>query len=509
MKALKSVCLSEGKDRNKQLSISARIMGSSADGISAVCFCLMLCISLIVYIIQIATDPTPPPGPSGGIPGNTSTLHSCAHQIIVHNKTYTLECGGKCKKEDGVCNPEYDGCVGKKYVAVKCQNGLPCVYKTGTSALKSDCEGICGPDGVCQDAIAYISNGEIEFNLTMSAVHSFLFVTIVLLSWHLSKINKDVAKSIYFWPVCCGIFCIVSWSFMIAASSDKLEGKPTQYRNRLITMISFATIYVGVGMVNYRTTLVYATGKVEKLTWFIHTKLHMMFFVLLVLDMVHCGIGNSQALLETIEALHPNVSANSKCYEEEYFAYVYGILVFGIFTYILTIADFYAVARDMDNLESIHVFLLQLSIPSFVTWIIFISFGYNCKDTGMTRIFSFGVTFTAFYSVFISYYAWHWFKHYVWTNEDQSENFSDNVAAVATPVEKDSTSDTASTYVIAKAWSKHINILHNASKENESLCGRIFLNPAMLGLVVVGIQFLLVGWYFYGIREELKVKYQV
>ena len=94
-----------------------------------------------------------------------------------------------------------------------------------------------------------------------------------------------------------------------------------------------------------------------------------------------------------------------------------------------------------------------------------------------------------------------------WTNEDQSENFSDNVAAVATPVEKDSTSDTAN--VIAKAWSKHINILHNASKENESLCGRIFLNPAMLGLVVVGIQFLLVGWYFYGIREELKVKYQV
>ena len=78
-------------------------------------------------------------------------------------------------------------------------------------------------------------------------------------------------------------------------------------------------------MVNYRTTL--STRKVEKLTWFIHTKLHMMFFVLLVLDMVHCGIGNSQALLETIEALHPNVSANSKCYEEEYFAYVYGILV--------------------------------------------------------------------------------------------------------------------------------------------------------------------------------------
>ena len=176
-------------------------------------------------------------------------------------------------------------------------------------------------------------------------------------------------------------------------------------------MIVFTSIYVGVGMVNYRMTLLYNT--VEKLTWLTHTKLHMMFLVLLVLDIIHCAIGKSQALLETIEALHPNVSVNSKCYEPEYLAYIYGILIFGIFTYILTIADFYAVARDMDNLESIHVFLLQLSIPSFITWIIFISFGYNCKDTGMTRIFPFGVTFTAFYSVFISYYAWHWFKHYV------------------------------------------------------------------------------------------------
>ena len=96
-----------------------------------------------------------------------------------------------------MCNPEYDGCVGKKYVPVKCQNGIPCVYKTGMSALKSDCEGICGPDNVCQDAIAYISNGEVEFNLTMSAVHSFLFVTVVLLSWRLSKVNQDVAKTIY------------------------------------------------------------------------------------------------------------------------------------------------------------------------------------------------------------------------------------------------------------------------------------------------------------------------
>ena len=84
MKALKSVCLGKAKINNVD---SARIMGSSADGISAVSFNVMHFINL--YSIQITFDPTPPPGPSGII--RILPPCSCAHQIL-SNKTYTLEC---------------------------------------------------------------------------------------------------------------------------------------------------------------------------------------------------------------------------------------------------------------------------------------------------------------------------------------------------------------------------------------------------------------------------------
>ena len=111
----------------------------------------------------------------------------------------------------------------------------------------------------------------------------------------------------------------------------------------MITIIVSTVMYFSIGVVHYSPAT--TTGEVHKLTWFIHTKLHMMFFVLLLLDIIHCAIGRNQALLETIEALHLNVSA--KCYELEYFAYVYGILIFGIFTYLLTIAGL--LVHGLDN----------------------------------------------------------------------------------------------------------------------------------------------------------------
>ena len=65
---------------------------------------------------------------------------------------------------------------------------------------------------------------------------------------------------------------------------------------------------------------------------FSHYKLAAMFTILVIIDIMHCSIGQSQGWLKEIGGLHPYVSKESKCYEEEYLAYVYGMLIFGFFT---------------------------------------------------------------------------------------------------------------------------------------------------------------------------------
>ena len=61
--------------------------------LQAVWFYVLICISLIVFIIQMATDPAPEPGPSGGLADNYTGIHSCRHFINVNNVTYPMECG--------------------------------------------------------------------------------------------------------------------------------------------------------------------------------------------------------------------------------------------------------------------------------------------------------------------------------------------------------------------------------------------------------------------------------
>ena len=104
-----------------------------------------------------------------------------------------------------------------------------------------------------------------------------------------------------------------------------------------------------------------------------------MFLILVFVDMVHCDIGQHQGWLMEIGGLHPNVSKKVNVTRKNTLAYVYGMLIFGFFTYALTLVDFIATARQMKHLESIHLFLFQLSIPSFITWILYISFSLSCK----------------------------------------------------------------------------------------------------------------------------------
>jgi len=200
----------------------------NGEGFQAACTLCFICISLIVYLIQLANNPTPAPGPSGGVVANSTAHHSCAHSIFVHNKTYTLECGGSCKVEDGICNPEYDGCVGKKYKKVKCKNGDPCIYSKGRTALSTDCEGLCYPDGYCGDKKTTISNGEMEFHITMSVVYSILLVSISALVYF-AGLEDETRKTMLLWPFLCAVYFIISWSFTIAAAGDKAVGKQTQY----------------------------------------------------------------------------------------------------------------------------------------------------------------------------------------------------------------------------------------------------------------------------------------
>lgn len=219
----------------------------NADGIQAACTCFLICVSLIVYIIQLASNPNPPPGPSGGLVTNGSAHHSCAHTIFVHNKSYTLECGGDCEVEDGMCNPEYDGCVGKKYKKLRCKNGDPCIYSKGRAALSTDCEGLCYPDGYCGDKETLVSNGEMEFHITMSVVYSVLLVSISVLLYF-AGLDNATRNPMLVWPFVCAVYFIISWSFTIAAAGDKAAGNPSQYgkckMNKLHTRCCFFLNYV-------------------------------------------------------------------------------------------------------------------------------------------------------------------------------------------------------------------------------------------------------------------------
>ena len=240
---------------------------------------------------------------------------------------------------------------------------------------------------------------------------------------------------------------------------------------------------------------------------FSHYKLAAMFTILVIIDIMHCSIGQSQGWLKEIGGLHPYVSKESKCYEEEYLAYVYGMLIFGFFTYALTLVDFIATARQMKHLESIHLFLFQLSIPSFITWILYISFCYNCKDTGITKLYTFGITFVIFYAMFLSFYVYDWLHHHVFNKKHQPTT-DDAVASATVPAIKLEENDTTSNEnsdapPIARAWSEHYEILH---EENNPICGT-FMNVSVLGLLIVGSQFMLVGWYMYVIRERIKSRH--
>jgi len=224
---------------------------------------------------------------------------------------------------------------------------------------------------------------------------------------------------------------------------------------------------------------------------FSHYKLAAMFTILVIIDIMHCSIGQSQGWLKEIGGLHPYVSKESKCYEEEYLAYVYGMLIFGFFTYALTLVDFIATARQMKHLESIHLFLFQLSIPSFITWILYISFSFSCKRTGITKLYAFGITFVIFYAIFLSFYVYDWLHHHVLNKKVQPTIYT-----------TDDGKSTKLEETIARAWSEHHKILH---KKNNPICGT-FMNISALGLLIVGLQFILVGWYMYVIRERLKSK---
>jgi len=235
-----------------------------------------------------------------------------------------------------------------------------------------------------------------------------------------------------------------------------------------------------------------------------HFKLFMMYLTLVAIDIMHCVIGQNQAWLIQIDALHPNVSKESKCYENEYLAYVYGVLIFGFFTYALTLADLVAKARQMKNIESVHLFLFQLSIPSFITWILFISFGYSCKDTGITKLFQFGIAFTVFYMMFIFFYVSDWVKHHVLRKPSDTSNTDQAAVATATAVKlEDAETGDSSVTPVAVAWAERIEIMHHGRDGSGGICGK-FCNVSILGLMIVGAQFMLVGYYFYYVREEVK-----
>ena len=54
-----------------------------------------------------------------------------------------------CRKKCGVCNPEYDDCVGQKYCPVLCETGALCDYTKG-AIQPMHCEDVvCGKDNTC------------------------------------------------------------------------------------------------------------------------------------------------------------------------------------------------------------------------------------------------------------------------------------------------------------------------------------------------------------------------
>ena len=74
--------------------------------------------------------------------------------LIIYFYTYTytlllLSIIDMCRKKCGVCNPEYDDCVGQKYCPVLCETGALCDYTKG-AIQPMHCEDVvCGKDNTC------------------------------------------------------------------------------------------------------------------------------------------------------------------------------------------------------------------------------------------------------------------------------------------------------------------------------------------------------------------------
>ena len=303
-------------------------------------YCCFLVISIIVYVVQLSADKGAEP--SGGVVGN-GTAHACAHFVTVNNRTTKLECGGACVKECGICDPQYDGCIGTKYCPVKCPTGKPCVYEPGT--VDSDCEGICSEKNECIDLPPLkVSDNELQMHTMVTLMYGgILLANLVLLFRNPNgprtvrelfrmqpppRINNDLNEAevpLQKWFMLISLLLtIMSGSFLIAASANR---EHSLYASRMITMC------IAVPMLSVLILFLLLIFK-NSITGHLTLLFGGMWFMILFIDLSNSVVGNGQALLRATGRLHHGMPGDLKCGHTEFEAYVSWNLVFGLFTYI-------------------------------------------------------------------------------------------------------------------------------------------------------------------------------
>lgn len=369
---------------------------------SQFCFsCCLLLISAVAYLVQTYTADSHFIPPSGhGVVPNGTTPATCAWDLHLNNRTYIMECGGTCKKKCGVCDPQYDGCIGTKYCPVKCHDGSPCLYRPGTIA--SDCTGVCDKNNICiATPPAKADPGEYVYHGGMTIWYLVVFVSSYALARAGSggngnfRVDTAIGSVQYTFALFAFVFFIISGSFYLAVVADTTNEHLSVYHARLITM----SVFYGITWI---VLFLMANAITDEFGPSFYIFVYM-WVILGVIEIMQCAIGEKHAILYTLdEPLHPFVAENRRCSDPEYYAYVGWVAFFGVLLY--TFANLSANHRSLRQAEAgvMEDFFGILSIPGAIIWLVCVAFYGACKNNGFTLLTPFGITITAFYLIFIA-----------------------------------------------------------------------------------------------------------
>ena len=457
------------------------------------CYSFAFFISLIVYCVQLGQDkPAPPTGTVVNGSKPQSSLHECAY--AVHN--VTLECGLNCKKECGICDPEYDGCVGTKYCPIYCDDGLPCIHQAGV--IRGNCKGLCGKKNVCIPLPPLVvSDNELQMHALTTLIYFGICISSLIMLYFGGSFSRTSVKN--FWTSSFSgfdgihqfyfkaglLYFIISGSFLLAAVTNR---EKSLYLARLITTSVLDSLgFMFILTVSLAMPL---SGVDPKKRWLFLGMWFMVFYI----DISSSAVGNGQAVLKAIDELHIGIPEEVRCTHSEFVTYVAWSCAFGLGTYVFSNLSLYF---EKKGISVYGIFFFTLGIHSLIMWLVSVSFYTACNNVGHKMFVPFGVTTCAIFFFFTVPCLYHIFQGSRVPQADLTD------LELAKESDKSQVSNEEITGDLNKKQEHTVSELMSGA-HNAGLALFRWLNPNMLMLAWFVGEFMVICWTMYIVKNEVK-----